>query len=102
MAAQEASYLHQLQMQMAGKAAVDRPIRILLDSQPAIDIVNNPMYHLRSKQILARYHFVRDRVHNEKEITVHKCQANQMGADMLTKHASVAGVLYNKRLLGMF
>ena len=66
MAAQEASYLHQLQMQMAGKAVVDRPIRILLDSQPAIDIANNPMYPPRSKQILARYHFVKDRVHNEK------------------------------------
>ena len=102
MATEGASYLHQLQMQMAGKGAVDRPIRILLDSQPAINIVHNPMYHPRSKQIPAGYHFVRDRVHQEKEITVEKCHTNQMGADMLTKHASVAVVRYNKKLLGMF
>ena len=102
LAAQEASYLRSLQMQMSGKAAVARPIRIVMDSQPAIDIVHNPMYHPRSKQILARYHFVRDRVHQEKEITVEKCPANQMGADMLTKHASVVVLRYNKKLLGMF
>ena len=60
--------------------------------QPASHyIVHNPMYHPSSKQILARYHFVRDRVNHEKEITVEKCAANQMGADMLTKHASVLG-----------
>ena len=81
LAAQEASYLRSLQMQMSGKAAVARPIRILMDSQPAIDIVHNPMYHPRSKQILVRYHFVRDRVHQETEITVEKFLANQMGAD---------------------
>ena len=102
MATQEASYLHQLQMQMARKGAIDRPIWILLDSQPAINIVHNPMNHPRSKQIIARYHFVRERVHQEKEITVEKCRANQMGADMLTKHARVVVVRYNKKLLGMF
>ena len=73
-----------------------------MDSQPAIDIVHNPMYHPRSKQILARYHFVRNRVLLEKDITMEKCPANQMGADMLTKHASVAVLRYSKKLLGMF
>ena len=45
---------------------------------------------------------MRDRVHQEKEITAEKCHANQMGADMLTKNASVAVARYNKKLLGMF
>ena len=101
MAGQEASYLRQLQMEILGTAAVPKPIRVLLDSQPAIDIVHNPVYHARSKQILAKYHFVRDRVHIEKEMSVEKCSASQMGADMLTKHASVAIVRYNRKLLGM-
>lgn len=87
MVAQEASYLRQLQMQMAGKGAVDQPIRVLLDCQPPTDIVHIPMYHARSKQILARYHFV---------IAVEMCQ----GAHMLTKHASMAEVRYNKKMLG--
>ena len=76
-------------------------MRILVDSQPALDIVNNPVYHARSKQILARYHFVRDRVNNEKELVFEKVSAGLMGADMLTKHASVGVVRFNKKLLGM-
>ena len=52
-------------------------------------------------QILAKYHFVRDRVHKEKEMTLEKILAGQMGADMLTKHASVGVVQNNEKLLGM-
>ena len=74
---------------MQGKLAVPLPVRVLLDNQPAIDIVHNPVYHARSKQILAKYHFIRDRILSEGEITIEKCFANQMGADMLSKHASV-------------
>ena len=99
---QHTSHLRQLQVKIQGAAAIPRPIRVLLDSQPAIDILNNPRYHPRSKQILSRYHFVRDWVFSEKDMTVEKCSANQMGADMLTKHANVAVVRYNKKLLGMF
>ena len=67
----------------------------------ALDLVNNPCYHQRSKHIQARYHFVRDGVHVEKEIEVEKIPSRQMGADMLTKHASVGVVCYNKKPLGM-
>ena len=66
-----------------------------------MDLVNNLVYHARSKQILAKYHFVPDRVHNEKEMVLEKVSAGQMGGDMLTKHASVGMVRYNKKLLGM-
>ena len=101
MAGQEASFLHQLQLQMEGEAVVPSPLRVYLDSQPALDLVNNLVYHARSKKKLAKYHFVRDRVHNEKEMVLEKISAGQMGADMLTKHASVGVVRYNKKLLGM-
>ena len=74
---------------------------MLVDSQPALDIVHNPVYHARTKQILARYHFVRDRVFKEKELYFIKISARRMGADMLTKHASVGVVRYNKKLIGM-
>ena len=101
MAGQEASFLRQLQLQMEGKAGVPTPVRVCIDSQPALDLVNNPVYHARSKQILAKYHFVRDRVHNEKEMVLVKISTGQMGANMLTKHASVGVVRHNKKLLGM-
>ena len=66
-----------------------------------MDIVHNPMYHARTKQILARYHFVRDRVLQEKELYFVKISARRMGADMMTKHASVGVVRYHKKLIGM-
>ena len=101
MATQEVSFLRQLQFQMQGEAGVEKPVRILVDSQPAMDIVHNPVYHARSKRILAKYHFVRDGVFKEKELLFEKISAGQMGADMLTKHASVGVVRYNKKLIGI-
>ena len=86
---------------MEGKAGVPTPIRVDLLCQLALDLVNNPVYHARSKQILAKYHFVRNRVHNEKEMIPVKISACQMGSDMLTKNASVGVVRHNKKLLGM-
>ena len=79
MAAQEVSFLRQLQLQMQEEAGVEKPVRILVDSQPALDIVHNPVYHARSKQILAKYHFVRDRVFKEKELVFEKISAGQTG-----------------------
>ena len=101
MASQEVSFLKQLQLQMQGEAGVERPVRVLVHSQPALDIVHNPVYHARTKQILAKYHFVRDKVFNEKVLFFEKISASQMGADMLTKHANVGVVRYNKKLIGM-
>ena len=100
-AAQEVSFLRQLQLQMQGDVGVGVPVKVLVDSQPALDIVHNPVYHARTKQILARYHFVRDRVFREKELYFVKISAGNMGADMMTKHASVGVVRYNKKLIGM-
>ena len=101
LAGQEVSFLRQLRLEMRGAAAVPRPVKVFMDSQPAIDLVHNPVHHPKSKQIIARYHFIRDRVHNEKERTVEKCYAAQMGADMLTKHASVGVIRYNRFFLGI-
>ena len=84
---------------MQGEVGVGVPVKVLVDSQPALDIVHNPVYHARTKQILARYHFVRDRVFKEKKLYFVKISAGNMGADM--KHASVGVVRYNKKLIGM-
>ena len=47
-----------------------------------MDIVNNPVYHARTKQILVKYEFVRDKVFEEKELIFEKISAGQMGADI--------------------
>ena len=101
MASQEVSFLGQLQLQMQGEVGVERPVRVLGDSQPALDIVHNLVYHARTKQILAKYHFVRDRVFKKKELYFEKISACQMGADMLAKNANVGVVRCTKKLIGM-
>ena len=87
--------------QMVGKGAAEYPVQIWADNQPALDIIHNPVYHARTKQILAKYHFVRNRMFKEKEVWFAKVLAGKMGADMMTKHAAVGVVRYNKKLVGM-
>lgn len=101
MVTQEVIFLRNLQMQMRGDEAIPQPVEIIVDSQPAQDLVNNPLYHSRTKQILARYHFVRDRMLVEKEIVFKKIASDRMAADMLTKHASVGVIRHYKKLVGM-
>lgn len=101
MVTQEVSFIRNLQMQMRGDAAVEQQVPIFVDSQPALAIVNNPVYHARSKHILARYHFVRDRMLVEKEILFKKISADKMAANMLTKNASVGVIQFNKKQVGM-
>ena len=85
---------------MVGKEAT-APANICVDIQPTLDIVHNPVYHARTKQILARYPFVRDRTIKEKRVTFEKITSRQMGADMLTNHAAVGFVRYKKKLIGI-
>ena len=85
---------------MQGAEGVGVPVKVLVASQPALDIVNNPVYHARTKQILARYHFVRDRVFMEKELYFVRAVQGRWELSM-TKHASVGVVRYNKKLIGM-
>ena len=51
--------------------------------------------------MLARYHFVRDRMLKEKEVWFAEISAGQMAATRLTKHASVGVVRFNKKQIGM-
>ena len=84
---------------MEGNVAVPTPVRVHLDSHSALDLVNNPVRHARSEQILAQHHFVRDSVHSEKEMVLEKIFASQMEVDMLTKHASASASEILHRLL---
>ena len=100
-AAAEASWIRQLQQQMVGEGAVVYPVKIWADNQPALDILHNPVFHARTKKILAKYHFVRDRMFGEKEVWFEKISAGKMAADMMTKNAGVGVVRFNKKLIGM-
>ena len=51
--------------------------------------MENPIYHSRTKHILTKYHFIRDRV-AIGDIVLKWVRSEENGADMFTKHASVS------------
>ena len=54
------------------------------DSQSAIHLSKNPMFHSRSKHIDLRYHWIRDVLEN-KELALEKIHTSENCSDMLTK-----------------
>jgi len=62
-AVQEAKFLTQLLKDMTGKV-VNETVNLNVDSQSAISLAKNPVFHQRSKHIDIRYHFVRSEVEN--------------------------------------
>ena len=62
LAAQEASYLGELQSEMyrdiGSKKGATKCIDLLTDSQSAKSLAENPVYHGRNKHILAKWHFI--------------------------------------------
>ena len=74
---------------------------LYFDNHFAINLAHNPIHQARSKQILAKHHFIRDRVHQGREIEIRKVDTRTIEAHMLTKNANVAVVWRNKNLLGM-
>ena len=68
---------------------VERSVIVLgTDSESAKALVENPIYHFRTKHITAKYHISRDRV-VEGEIVLEWVKSIMNIADMMTKHASI-------------
>jgi len=54
------------------------------DSQSAISLVKNPVFHSRYKHIQLRYHFIRELI-NDKDLSLLKILVSENPTDMLTK-----------------
>lgn len=61
-----------------------KQVSIYSDSQSAICLAKNPVFHVRTKHIDVRYHFVREIV-SEGRILLQKIGTAENPADMLTK-----------------
>ncbi|KAJ8633087.1 hypothetical protein MRB53_026423 [Persea americana] len=68
--------------------------QILVDSQAAISIANNPVFHGKTKHFKLKLYFLRD-VQKEGEIQLIYCKTENQNADILTKalpKARIGGV----------
>ena len=64
-------------------------------------LAENPVYHGRIKHILAKWHFIRQRV-SKGWIKPFDVRTKSMGADMMTKAVGPSILAVNMKLIGMF
>jgi hypothetical protein len=60
------------------------PTMIKCDSQSSINLVNNPIYHARTKHVDAQFHFVREKLQSN-EIALMYCNTCENTVDIFTK-----------------
>ena len=105
LAAQEACYLGELRAEMyrdIGKTKVKvKCIDLMTDSQSAKSLAENPVYHGRSKHILAKWHLIRQRV-TKGWIKLYDVRTEFMGADMMTKSLGPSVLAVDMKLIGMW
>ncbi|MCO5564489.1 hypothetical protein L7F22_018150 [Adiantum nelumboides] len=58
------------------------------DSQSAIKLAKNPMFHAKRKHISVKYHFIRN-MHEDKHMQLVKVHTHDNLADLLTKGISL-------------
>ncbi|KAL0433193.1 UNVERIFIED_CONTAM: Retrovirus-related Pol polyprotein from transposon TNT 1-94 [Sesamum latifolium] len=70
---------------LLGELGIDQKhVTIHCDSQSAIQLAKNQVYHARTKHIDVRYHFVRE-ILEEGGVKIQKIRTTENPADMLTK-----------------
>ena len=80
-AVKEAIWLHGL---LEDLGVGHKQLEVFSDSQSAIHLAKNQVFHARTKHIDVRYHFVRE-ILEEGEILLQKIHTTENPADMLTK-----------------
>nr|KYP60164.1 Retrovirus-related Pol polyprotein from transposon TNT 1-94 [Cajanus cajan] len=85
MAAQECSWLMQLLQDL--RKLVDYPVTLHCNNQSAIRLVENPVFHARTKHVEVHYHFVREKV-LQGDIEMKYINTEGQVADIFTKGLS--------------
>ncbi len=79
---------------------MDAPVVIYCDKISSILLVNNPVYHVRTKHIEVHYHFIREKVLT-KEIDLIDVNIKNQVADIFTKALGINKLKRFKKMLGV-
>ena len=77
-----------------------QPISLFCDSQSAIYLSKDQMFHERTKHIDVRYHFVRD-IFMKGDLSIMKISTDKNPADMMTKPLSQDKFLLCQQIVGL-
>lgn len=73
---------------MVTESKEQKSIKIFSDSQSAIQLAKNSTFHVRTKHLDIKYHFIRSLL-EEDVFTLEKIHIGQNPTDMLTKAVTV-------------
>ncbi|MCO5597872.1 hypothetical protein L7F22_051957 [Adiantum nelumboides] len=96
-ASKEALWLMRLVEELGIKSQV--PV-LHSDSQNAIMLARNPVFHAKTKYIEVKYHFLSS-VLDDKNITLVKVHTNDNPADLLTKSLPAERFAYCRQMMGI-
>ena len=91
-------WLRRLLCELTGVEA--HPPALMVDNQPAIALVKNPVLHDRSKHIDVKFHFLRDCVDGGK-IVIEFVETGRQLADVLTKTFGRLRFTELEKMIGM-
>ena len=96
MAAQESTWLIQLMNNL--HQLVDYAVPLYCENQSAIRLMENPVFHVRTKHVEVHYHFIREKVLQE-EIEMRQIKTDDQAADLFTKSLSTGKLEMFRRQL---
>ncbi|MCO5546935.1 hypothetical protein L7F22_000374 [Adiantum nelumboides] len=100
-AATEASKEALWLMRLVEEVGIKSQVPVLhCDSQSAIMLARNPVFHAKTKHIEVKYHFIRS-VLDDKSITLVKVHTDDNPADLLTKSLPAERFAYCRQMMGI-